>query len=69
MFLISVSLFAQSKQDSIKAQQKQYQFQVELQKEQQLEQELNAQKIKVFDAWKEWQIALQSFQAVEQKKK
>ena len=68
--LISVSTFAQSKQDSINVQQKQYQFQIEVQKEQQLEAELNAQKIKAFDAWKGWQIAAQPFQqAIEQKKK
>jgi len=67
--LISVSTFAQTKQDSINVQQKQYQFQTEVQKEQQLEAELNAQKIKAFDAWKEWQIAAQPFQqAIEQKK-
>jgi len=68
--LISVSTFAQSKQDSVNVQQKQYQFQIEVQKEQQLESELNVQKIKAFDAWKEWQIAAQPFQqAIEQKKK
>jgi len=68
--LISVSTFAQTKQDSANVQQKQYQFQIEVQKEQQLESELNAQKIKAFDAWKEWQIAGQPFQqAIEQKKK
>ena len=61
---------AQTKQDTLTLQQKQYQFQVEITESQRLEIALKEQKAKAFDAWAEYQKALMPFQQqvqVEQK--
>jgi hypothetical protein len=64
--------FAQTKQDTLNLQQKQYQFQVAINEAQRLEVELKEQKAKAFDAWAEYQKALLPFQQTvqpEEKKK
>ena len=75
LLIVALTMFftlglAQTKQDTLTLQQKQYQFQVEITESQRLEIALKEQKAKAFDAWAEYQKALTPFQKqvqVEQK--
>jgi len=58
----SIAVYAQSKQDSVKEQQARFAFQNQLNKVQQLEQQIEKEKAKFFDVWRDWQISLIPFQ-------
>ena len=73
LLIIALTMFftfglAQTKQDTLNLQKKQYQFQVAINESQKLEIALKEQKAKAFDAWAEYQKALIPFHQPEEKK-